>query len=156
MEVPTDARDQELKVLLDVNVAVARHLQRDELFGALASCLRQIIETDRFGIELPIEGERLQGHLLTPRRASGERTEPSVLPASGTACDFVMRDHRPYVCSTREELRERFPVTFKVMHSEGMESLCALPLETGERCVGALFFMAASQGAYANLRRGLF
>ena len=112
MEIPTDARDQELKTLLDVNVAVARHLQRDELFGALASCLRQVIETDRFGIELPIEdGERLQGHLLTPRWTSGERTEPSVLPASGTACDWVIQNHQPYICSTRQELRVRFPVT---------------------------------------------
>jgi formate hydrogenlyase transcriptional activator len=156
MEVATDARDQELKVLLDVNVAVARHLQRDELFGALASCLRKIIETDRFGIELPIEGNQLQGHLLTPRGATGERTRPSVLPAPGTACDWVMRNHRWYICSTREELRERFPVTFEVMQSQGMESLCALSLETDERSVGALFFMAARQGAYANLRRGLF
>jgi len=157
MESLSDARDQELKTLLDVNVAVARHLQRDELFGAVASCLRQIIDTDRFGIELPIEGgERLQGHLLTPRGTSGERTEPSVLPAAGTACDWVIQNHRPYICSTREELRTRFPVTFNVMQKEGMESLCALSLETGERCVGALFFMAAHKGAYANLRRGLF
>src|SRR5262249_41976292 len=157
MEIPADARDQELKVLLDVNIAVARHLQRDELFGALASCLRKIIETDRFGIELPIEGgERLQGHLLTPRGASQERTEPTVLPSAGTACDWVIQNHRPYICSTREELRGRFPVTFNVMQSQGMESLCALSLETGKRCVGALFFMAARGGAYANLRRGLF
>ena len=43
--------EQELKSLLDVNVAVSRHLERDELFGAIASCLRKIVETDRFGIE---------------------------------------------------------------------------------------------------------
>jgi formate hydrogenlyase transcriptional activator len=156
MEPSADTRDQELKVLLDVNVAVARHLERDELFGALASCLRQIIETDRFGIELPIEGNQLQGHLLTPRGAAGERTRPSVLPAPGTACDWVMRNHHSYICSTREELRERFPITFEVMQNQGMESLCALSLETDARSVGALFFMAARQGAYANLRRGLF
>jgi len=156
MHATLDARDRELKTLLDVNVAVSRHLKRDDLFGALASCLRNIIETDRFGIELPIEGQRLQGHLLTPRGAADERTQPSILPAAGTACDWVIQNHTWYVCSARKELRERFPVTFEVMQIQGMESLCALSLDTGERSVGALFFMAARPDAYGNLRRGLF
>jgi len=157
MHAVPDTRDQELKTLLEVNAAVARHLKRDDLFGALASCLRNIIETDRFGIELPIDdGERLQGHLLTPRGTEREKTCPSVLPSAGTACDWVIRQHKSYVCSTRDELRERFPVTFEVMEQGGMESLCALSLETGERSVGALFFMAARPRAYANLRQGLF
>jgi formate hydrogenlyase transcriptional activator len=152
-----DPRDQELKTLLDVNAAVARHLKRDDLFGALATCLRNIIETDRFGIELPIDnGARLQGHLLTPRGTAGERTKPSVLPSAGTACDWVIQNHHWYVCSSRDELRDRFPVTYEVMTSQGMESLCALSLETGEKSVGALFFMAARPGAYSNLRQGLF
>src|SRR5207249_10786009 len=82
---------EEMEVLLDVNRAIGRHLKRDELFGALAACLRNVFETDRLGLELPIEGERLQGHLLTP---SGERKQPTrvkVLPAQGTACNWVDR-----------------------------------------------------------------
>jgi len=157
MHAVPDTRDQELKTLLEVNAAVARHLKRDDLFGALASCLRNIIETDRFGIELPIDdGKRLQGHLLTPRGTAGEKTEATVLPSSGTACDWVIQNHESYVCSSRDELRERFPVTFEVMEQQGLQSLCALSLETGDRSVGALFFMAARPGAYANLRQGLF
>jgi hypothetical protein len=100
-----------------VNVAVARHLKRDELFGALALCLRNIIETDLFGIELPIEGNKLQGHLLTPCGSAPEPTKQSVLPAPATACDWVIQNHRWYVCGSRDELRERFPVTFEVMQS---------------------------------------
>ena len=34
-----------------------------------------------------------------------------------------------------------------------MESLCAVPLVSGERCRGALFFMASRTAAYAALRR---
>jgi formate hydrogenlyase transcriptional activator len=148
-------RDQELKTLLDVNVAIGRHLERDELFGMLASCLRHLLETDRFGIELPIEGNKLQGHILTADGAGGECTQPTVLPAAGTACDWVIQNRRWYVTSSREELRQLFPVTFEVMNEGKMESLCALPLATGERCLGALFFMTARKGAYRNLRRGL-
>ena len=150
------AMAQELKTLLDVNIAVGRHLKRDELFGALAACLRNLLQTDRFGIELPMEGGKLQGHILTPRGSTEEPTHPTVLPAEGTACDWVMQNRRWYVVGSRDELRKRFPVTFDVMNQEEMESLCALPLATGDRCLGALFFMAARKDAYGSLRRGLF
>jgi formate hydrogenlyase transcriptional activator len=149
------ARDQELRTLLEVNTAIGRHLERDELFGALASCLRELLETDRFGIELPIGGHKLQGHILTPHGETEEPTQPTVLPADGTVCDWVIQNRRWYVGGSRDELRERFPVTFDVMGQEQMESLCALPLATGERCLGALFFMAAQKDAYQGLRRGL-
>jgi len=145
----------ELQALLDVNVAVGRHLERDELFGALASCLRSLLPTERFGIEIPIEGGKLQGHLLTPRSELVEPTLPTVLPAEGTACDWVLQNQRWIVTSSRDELRERFPVTFDVMSQGGMESLVAMPLSSGSRCRGVLFFMAARKGAYEGLRRGL-
>jgi formate hydrogenlyase transcriptional activator len=147
--------NRELGALVDVGRAVGRHLDRDELFGALATCLREVVPTDRFGIELPMEGGRLQGHLLTPRGATTQPTQPTVLPARGTACDWVLRHRRWIVVSRRDELRERFPTTFRVMETEAMESLCALPLITGEDCRAVLFFMAGRPGAYESLRRGL-
>ncbi len=146
-------QDHERRALLEVNAAVGRHLERDELFGAMAVCLRHLVPTERFGIELPIEGDRLQGHLLTPRGAQAEPTRPTVLPARGTACDWVMQQHQWIVVSSRDDLRERFPVTFDVMHAASMQSLCAVPLISGERCRGALFFMATRKAAYAGLRR---
>ncbi len=145
----------EMEVLLDVNRAISRHLERDELFGALAACLRNVFETDRFGIELPIEGERLQGHLLTPSGAKMEPTRVKVLPAQGTACNWVLQNRKWLVSSTRDELRERFPLTFDVMTRERMESLCAMPLVSDDRARGVLFFMAARKAAYGNLGRGL-
>ena len=76
-----------------------------------------------------------------------EPTQPTVLPAAGTACDWVMQNRGWFVAASRDEFRERFPVTFDVMTSQGMESLCALPLISGDRARGALFFMAAVKGA---------
>ena len=146
----------ELQALLDVNVAVRRHLERDELFGALAGCLENLLEIDRFGIELPIEGDRLQGHLLTPNRGSPQPTRVKILPAAGTACNWVLQNRQWLVSSTREELRQRFPLTFDVMSREGVESLCAMPLVVGEHPRGVMFFMAARKAAYGNLRREIF
>ncbi|MDX2170129.1 MAG: sigma 54-interacting transcriptional regulator [Deltaproteobacteria bacterium] len=144
---------QERQALLDLNAAIGRHLERDELFGAMAVCLRNLVPTERFGIELPIEGERLQGHLLTPRDGAAQPTVPTVLPAAGTACDWVLRHRRWVVIGSRAALREDFPVTYEVMGKEGMESLVAMPLISGDHCPGVLFFMAARRDAYADLRR---
>jgi formate hydrogenlyase transcriptional activator len=146
---------RELSLLLDVNRTIGRHLERDELFGALAGCLRGLLEADRFGIEFPLDGGRLQGHLLTPRSGTVAPTQPHVLPAAGTACDWVLKNRQWLVTGSREELRDRFPVTFDVMRRENMESLCAMPLETGDRCRAVLFVMAAARGAYAHLHRAL-
>jgi transcriptional regulator with GAF, ATPase, and Fis domain len=145
----------ELRVLLDVNRVVSRRLARDELFGALALRLRDLFETDRFGIELPIEGERLQGHLLTPHEMEERPTRLKILPTQGTACKWVLGNREWLVSGTRDELRERFALTHEVMSHEGMESLCALPLVSQERGIGVLYFMAARRGAYDALPRRL-
>jgi formate hydrogenlyase transcriptional activator len=146
---------RELGALVEVNRAIGRHLERDALFGALAACLEGLLRTDRFGIELPLGDDKLQGHLLTPRGGLPQSTEPHVLPAAETACNWVIENRQWIVTASREELRERFPVTFQVMSREGMESLCAIPLLTGETCRGVLFCMAAAEGAYGELPRAL-
>ncbi|MGH7810842.1 MAG: sigma 54-interacting transcriptional regulator, partial [Candidatus Binatia bacterium] len=143
----------ELSALLDIDRAIGRHLNRDELFGALARCLKTRVPSDHFGVEFPIEGGKLQGHLLSGIPADGHPTEPTLLPAEGTACDWVIRNRGWFVAASRDEIRNRFPVTFNVMLSRGMESLCALPLIGGEHARGALYFMAADGGAYGRLRR---
>jgi formate hydrogenlyase transcriptional activator len=142
----------ELSVLLDINRAVGRYLDRDKLFGAVASCLKTLVPTERFGLEFPMEGSQLQGHILSRMPTDGEHTYPTVLPAAGTACDWVMQNRVWFVAASRDEFRERFPVTFDVMTSQGMESLCALPLISGGQARGALYFMAAAKGAYGQLR----
>jgi formate hydrogenlyase transcriptional activator len=146
---------EEREALLNINRAIGRHLDRDELFGALASCLQTVLPAERFGIELPIEGDKLKGHILSPRAGQTQPTQTTVLPARGTACDWVLQNRDWVVVATRQELRERFPVTFKVMQEQNMESLCALPLVTGGRSRGALFFMSSAPGAYRNASQSL-
>src|SRR5262249_30778725 len=142
----------ELAALLEVNRAVARHLKRDELFATLAQCLHGLLPSDRFGIELPIAGDKLRAHVFAP----GASVQVEDLPAAGTACRWTQTTQQWLVASSRAELRTRFPVTFDVMSREGMQSLCAIPLLSGRRCLGVLFFMAARESAFRLLRRALF
>src|SRR5262249_18284056 len=108
----------------------------------------------RFGIALPVGGAKPRAPISSPP-AAGDRLHVDALPAAGTACHWA-EQNRQWICtSSRAELRERFPVTFQVMEREAMESLCAMPLLTGGRCLGVLFFMAAREGAYREHRHGL-
>ncbi len=145
----------EREALLNINRAIGRHLDPDELFGALASCLHSVMPAERFGIELPVEGNRLKGHILTPQSGLTQPTQITYLPAQGTACDWVLQNRDWVVVGTREELRDRFPVTFRVMTEQQMESLCALPLVTRGHSRGALFFMNSRTGTYHDLSRSL-
>jgi PAS domain S-box-containing protein len=145
--------NREQGVLLDINQSINRHLNRDELFGALAHALKQIVPTERFGVELPIEGgAKLQGHILSNIAQGLAPTQPTVLPATGTACAWVMQTQQRYIAASSTDYRERFPVTFQVMSSAGQESLLALPLVSGGKSVAALFFMTSDKSAYERLR----
>src|SRR5215510_1361509 len=151
------ALNNERQALLDVNRAVGRHLERDELFGTLAGCLRTLFEMDRFGIELPIEGNRLQGHQLSPNAAQTDSipTRVKILDANGTACNWVLQNKQWLVTSSLAEVRERFPLTHEVMQHEAMESLCAMPLLSGDHSRGVMYFMSARRAAYKLLPRAL-
>ncbi len=147
---------RELKTLLEVNVAVGRHLERQELFNALTSCLQNLLETDRFSLELLIEGDRLQRYVGTPQGLKADQIQKTLLHYQGTACYWAIQNRQWVVVSCRDELSERFPVTFDSMKQESLESMCALPLIVGERCLGALYFMASRKNAYDCFRKGFF
>ena len=144
----------EISALLNVNRAIGHHLHRDVLFGALADSLQDVVKADRFGILLPTDDKKLQGYILTRRDTRSEGLKPTLYQAEGTATDWAMKNRESYIATSRDELRASFPSTFQVMQNEGMESLCVLPLITGERLRGVLFFMAEVRGAYFQSQRG--
>ncbi|HWP64355.1 MAG TPA: sigma 54-interacting transcriptional regulator [Candidatus Limnocylindria bacterium] len=140
----------ELQALLEINQSTTRHLERCELFAALARCVKPLLPTERFGIEVPTGPETLRVHVLALDRPS---SSPMIeeFPSAGTACRWSQENRSRYVAGAREELRHRFPTTFAVMEREGMESLCALPLLREERSFGALFFMSIARDAYHTI-----
>jgi formate hydrogenlyase transcriptional activator len=145
-----DLAYSELQALLEINHSSTRHLQRPELFAELASSVRPLLPCERFGIEVPTGPESLRVHVLAlDQPARGPMIED--FPSAGTACRWAQENRQRYVAASRDELRERFPMTHAVMEREGMESLCALPLLREEKSFGALFFMSTSRGAYREI-----
>src|SRR5262249_30853253 len=140
----------ELQALLEINQSSARHLERTELFAALAECVKPLLPTERLGIEVPTGPESLRVHVLA---LDSPTSSPMIeeFPSAGTACRWAQENRQRYVAGSREELRTLFPTTFVVMEREGMESLCALPLLREQRSFGALFFMSTTKGAYQTI-----
>ena len=137
----------ELRALLEINQSSTRHLRREDLFGELARCVRPLLPTERFGVEVPTGPESLRVHVLAlDQPARGPMIED--FASAGTACRWCQEQRQSYVIGARDALRERFPTTWAVMEREGMESLCALPLLREERSFGALFFMSRHRDAY--------
>jgi len=143
----------ETTALLNVNRAVGHHLQRDVLFGALADCLQTVIPTDRFGVVLPLDGDRLQGYMLTKRDVRSESLQSIIFASEGTATEWVLQNRDRFVAGGRDELRDRLPATERVMQAAKMQSLCELPLVTGARVLGSLFFMSSAKSAYGHLQQ---
>src|SRR3989454_9058013 len=75
----------EQAALLEINRAVARHLRRDELFATLADCLRDLLPSDRFGVELPVGNGKLRAHVLSSRNAKTAPVQIEELPSAGSA-----------------------------------------------------------------------
>src|SRR5437899_4534932 len=107
-------RDEQA-ALLEINRTVARHLHRDELFATLAQCLRDVLPSDRFGIELPVAGDKLRAYVLATRNAKLTPVQVEELPSAGAACRWTEETRQWLIASSREELRERFPVAFDVL-----------------------------------------
>jgi len=148
------ARDEEA-ALLEINRAVARHLHRDKLFAALVQCLRDLVPSDRSGIALPADGGKLTVYMLATSSAHHAPVQEENMPALGDY-RWVAETGQWFIASSREELRARFPdCSTAVMEREGMQSACAVPLVSGQRCLGVLFFMAAREAAFQGLRRDL-
>jgi formate hydrogenlyase transcriptional activator len=141
----------ELRALLEINQSTSKHLRREDLFGALAECVKPLLPpTERFGIEVPTGPESLRVHVLALDRPTAS---PMIeeFASAGTVCRWAQEQRTWFVSGEVEELRERFPTTWTVMRREGMESLCALPLLREERSFGALFFMSTARDAYRRI-----
>jgi len=145
-----DLAYNELQALVEINQSSARHLRRPNLFNELANSVKPLLHCERFGIEVPTGPESLRVHVLAlDQPTRGPMIED--FPSAGTACRWAQENRQRYVADSREDLRERFPMTHLVMERENMESLCALPLLREEKSFGALFFMSTQRGAYREI-----
>ena len=148
------ARDQ-LTALVEIQRAVAGHLERKALFMAVADALQGVISLDRVVLLLPGSDPAT----LTVYAASGKTGiqfyEGETIPRVGTIAGWVVDHGRSLVVGRADEIRQRFPSSHARLRQEGMDSVVVVPLLAERRCVGALALMAQVADALAGVSPSL-
>ncbi len=135
----TRERDQQ-RLLLDVNNAVVSHLDLDDLFSAVSTCLRRVIRHDGSSLLLYHADTRRwrirvldfasnESFIEEGQDESETRSPCGQVMATGTAAVFRERD-----------LRAMAPVSevAACLLDRGVKSFCSLPLIAHTRTMGAL------------------
>jgi formate hydrogenlyase transcriptional activator len=135
------------RALLRVSESIAVHRDLSELFRSLATLLRPLVTFDFIALTLPdpvhnvVRLHVLEGSLPTQIRPGSE------IPTQEDIRQLVWENQQPLVISNLEQ-DDRFPTIDRLMREHGVRSLCALPLTTAHRRVGAMGLGSVEVSAY--------
>ncbi|HJT19572.1 MAG TPA: sigma 54-interacting transcriptional regulator [Nitrospira sp.] len=132
-------RDRQ-RLLLEINNAVVAHLDLDELFTAVSSCLRKVIQHDGSGLVLyDQETRRYRVHVL--HFAENESfIEEGPIDSDCTAPDGIAIATRKPAVFGEDDLKrlcENSPCAQHLL-DEGVKAFCSVPLLSHDRAQGAL------------------
>jgi GAF domain-containing protein len=137
------------RTLLEINNAIITNLTQQALLHAISEALHRVISFHRCAITLyqpgkdtfrflAVEGERPSDYFTTGLEV--ERSE--------TCISWVFDHQQPLLRRNLEE--ERQYANEHRLASEGMQSLCVLPLVFQGKCVGTLSFVSLERDRYSN------
>ena len=141
---------QRQRTIVEINRAVNAHLDRAKLFRAIARSLRPIVPFDRMGIGIAIANEESFTLYVVEAREGETDLVPGVtLPYEGTLPGWVLTNGSPFIAKDLRDLAT-FPVSQRLLASEGMQSCCLLPLVVEDRAIGYLFFLSREVNRYVE------
>jgi formate hydrogenlyase transcriptional activator len=132
-----EERDR-LQLLLEVNNAVVAHLELRQLFRSTAECLRRVIRQDYASLALHdgITGRWLL-HSLDFPRGKGHIQQEQYVDFEGAPASVAFTTGRP-AAFTRDGLEALgSDITHRLL-SEGIQSLCSVPLLSQGRTMGTV------------------
>src|SRR5262245_29022900 len=146
------ARDRDhSQLLLEINNAVASHLDLRELLRAISPCLRKVIYHDFAGLVLyDAESRQLRAHALDFPKDKDILEEGVVFPMEGTPAGLAFTSRRTVIVRNLEQ--ERFASTplVKILRAEGVKSGCSVPLIAHGEAVGVLSVMSVREEAFSE------
>jgi formate hydrogenlyase transcriptional activator len=127
-----------LRLLLEINNAVVRHLDRRELFHSIITCLRGTLAHESTSLVLYDQAKHeWRLHALDFPGGRGLLREDLVAPFDQSLASLAFRTGRPTVL--RQEDIERFDwPAARARLAEGIRSECLVPLISHGRTVGTL------------------
>jgi formate hydrogenlyase transcriptional activator len=146
----THKRDR-IRLLLEVNNAVVSHLDLDELFTAVSTCLQKVIPHDCSGLVLcDQETGRYRVHVVRIAKNESYIQEGRVEPDCWTPASIAITG-KPAALSEQDlnALAAESPCA-QFFLAEGMNAFCSIPLLSHDRTLGALTVARCGDGAFSQ------
>jgi formate hydrogenlyase transcriptional activator len=127
-----------LKLILDLTNQVVSNLELSELLHAVSAGVRRVMACDAAAVMLPDEeGRHLRVHALDYPDSRGIFTEGALVPIEGTMPGDAFQTGKPIVINRMDP--EIIPIEmYRKAKSEGLNSMCDLPLISRKRVLGVL------------------
>jgi formate hydrogenlyase transcriptional activator len=137
-----------LKLLLDLNNSIVSNLDLRELFRAVSSGGRSVMQCDYTSVILPeAEGKQLRVYARNFSKAGGFQREEIVVPAEGTPARRVLKSGQPLLLASRELAELNSQINPSLI---GMQSACFLPLISRNRILGTLNFARQAEIGFSQ------
>jgi formate hydrogenlyase transcriptional activator len=138
-----------LALLLEVSEAITVHRNVTDLFHDLAERLPRVVPFDYINLVMhDLSRDVMRLNVLVAPENSTIRPGQE-LPVDGSAAGLAWRTQRP-VTFDDLEVERRFPQLFPLLRENGVQSLCAVPVTTALRRLGALGFGSVTPRTYTQ------
>ena len=136
-----------LKLVLDLNNSVVSSLELREVLQSISPSIRKVMRLDTVALILPEQdGTQLRLHALDFPDSKGLVRQGTLTPAEGSVTGQVLRSGKVWVGDISE--LQRLGFNHEVVSSEGIESICLLPLCRRNRVLGVLFLARLRKNAF--------
>jgi formate hydrogenlyase transcriptional activator len=127
-----------LKLILDLTNQVVSNLELGDLLHAISVSVRRVMACDAAAVMLPdAEGKHLRVHALDYPDSKGVFAEGALVPVEGTMPGQAFQTGKPIVINRLDP--ETIPIEmYRKAKSEGLNSMCDLPLVSRKRLLGVL------------------
>jgi len=149
-EVPSENPPSErYEALIRVSQAIGEHRDPKDLFRAMATELRRVVQFD--GIVVAQYDEASDEILWNACEVCSQQgpASPPDIPADETITKWVYQHQEPLVIPSLD-LENRFPRMIAFLKEQGFQSVCALPLTTVHRRIGSIGVASKHADAYCE------
>ena len=127
-----------LRLLLEMNNSIVPNLEFEELFHAVSSTLRHVMQCDSVNVSLPDpEGNEFHVHMVDFPDGNGVMREQLRIPMQGSGSGLVWESGKPLIW-TEPFPNWLSPQARRIVDVEGIKAICFLPLISRERVRGIL------------------
>jgi formate hydrogenlyase transcriptional activator len=144
-----DERDR-LRVLLEVNNAVISNLDGKRVFAAIADSLRRVLHHDYTSLALhDAKRNILRLRALVFPQGHGYIHEDMEIPVEGTPAGICFSQRKPLLIRAAD-FASYSGEAIRLLQSEGVRSICCVPLITREHVLGALNIASLRDAAFSQ------